>query len=290
MELKLSELSKFYGKKKALDNFSYSFNRGLYALLGPNGAGKSTLMNILSVNLMASSGKITWNGKNILTLGKDYRKLIGLVPQAQNLYDNFTVEMILDYFSVLKGLEKSFIDKEIERVLKLVNLTDIRKKLVSSLSGGMKRRLVIASALLGSPKILILDEASTGLDPKERIRIRNILQTLKEDTIIIYATHIVSDVESLADQIILLKDGKILRTGTYNELAEQINGHVAEAKLSKEEYSTFIENKLISNVRPKADGYIVRFIDDKKNFNVYPSLEDIYIYYFGENYHEDNRI
>lgn len=219
-KLEIISVSKHYGKKQALNNFSFTFTNGIYGLLGPNGAGKTTLMNIITDNLKPDKGNshINWNGNNIYTLGKEFRKQIGFMPQQQNLYDNMTAFDFLSYISALKNINKKEASIEIEELLKRVELDDSSNKKIGGFSGGMKQRVLIASALLGSPKLLIMDEPTAGLDPKQRVIIKRLVSELSDDMIIIISTHIISDIENIAKEILLLKNGSIIKSGTVQEL------------------------------------------------------------------------
>lgn len=219
--LKIENLTKKYGSVTALDNVSFELTTGVYGLLGPNGAGKSTLMNIITLGLNADEGTITWDGKSIYKLGKLYRNLLGFMPQQQGLYDGFTGFEFLNYIALLKGINKKKIKSEIYRVSSLTNMTKHLQKRVSGYSGGMKQRLLLSSAVIGNPKLVILDEPTAGLDPKERIRTRELIQSIAEDKIVIVATHIVSDIETIADEIILMKNGQLIEKNEYDELCEK---------------------------------------------------------------------
>ena len=210
MELMLSGVTKNYGHFTALQDFTYVFKEGVYGLLGPNGAGKSTLMNLITGNLSPDRGEILLNGKSIKDLGISYLKHIGFVPQQQNLYPTFTGKRFLYYMAALKGMDKKRADLEIPEILNMLNLTKQQDKKIREYSGGMKQRLLIGQALLDHPSILIFDEPTAGLDPKERIGIRNIISGFSEDRIVIFATHVVSDVEKAATEVLFLKDGLLL--------------------------------------------------------------------------------
>lgn len=210
MELMLSGVTKNYGHFTALQDFTYVFKEGVYGLLGPNGAGKSTLMNLITGNLSPDRGEILLNGKSIKDLGISYLKHIGFVPQHQNLYPTFTGKRFLYYMAALKGMDKKRADLEIPEILNMLNLTKQQDKKIREYSGGMKQRLLIGQALLDHPSILIFDEPTAGLDPKERIGIRNIISGFSEDRIVIFATHVVSDVEKAATEVLFLKDGLLL--------------------------------------------------------------------------------
>lgn len=220
--LKIDNLYKSYGKTKALNNVSMELPNGIYALLGPNGAGKSTLMNILTLGLRPDSGNVLWDELPIEKVGKDYRAILGFMPQQQGLYDGFHGVDFLSYISSLKDVPKKHIREEVERVAALVNLSDRIRDRLSAYSGGMKQRILLAAAIIGNPKLIILDEPTAGLDPKERIRTREIVKAMAKDKIIIFATHVVSDIESIADEVILLKKGMIADKGSPEKLCERL--------------------------------------------------------------------
>lgn len=218
MQVDLEKVTKNYGNKTALNNVSLSFTEGVYGLLGPNGAGKSTMMNLITGNLKPSSGSICCDGTDIFRLGAAYRSLLGYAPQQQGLYDTFTGRKFLSYMATLKNIPKKEIKPEIDRVLSYVNLTEAAKRPIGSYSGGMKQRILIAQAILGSPRIVVLDEPTAGLDPKERVRIREKIKEIAENKIILVSTHVVSDIQSIADEIVLLKDGEIADINTVQNL------------------------------------------------------------------------
>ncbi|GHV05880.1 ABC transporter ATP-binding protein [Clostridia bacterium] len=224
MKLRMSNLTKIYPKstQPALDNFNFEFTPGIYGLLGPNGAGKSTLMNIITCNLEQTSGEIVCNENAIGNA--DYRRLLGYVPQQQGLYESFTLLRFMRYMSALKDIPANVAETQIFELLERVNLSDSINKRLGAFSGGMKQRTLFAQALLGDPKILILDEPTAGLDPKERIRSRNLIQSVAQDKIVIFATHVVSDVEGIGKEFLFLKKGELIRQGTPPELRED-NGN-----------------------------------------------------------------
>lgn len=223
--LKINGLTKSYnkGKTKAINSIKLELSNGIYALLGPNGAGKSTLMNILTLGLKQDSGEVLWNKETIEKAGWDYRTILGYMPQQQGLYDSFRGLDFLCYIASLKDVHKKNIKGEVTRVAKIVNLNDRMNDRLLSYSGGMKQRILLASAILGDPKLLILDEPTAGLDPKERIRVREAVKSMAEDKIIIFATHVVSDIETIADEIILLKKGIIADRGRVSDLCTKFN-------------------------------------------------------------------
>ena len=211
MKLEIKNLSKTYvkGKPKSLDNLSTEFTSGVYGILGPNGAGKSTLMNIIADNIKADSGEVLYNGENIIKLGKDFRNILGYMPQQQGIYKSFTGRRFLWYMASLKGIPKKEAKERIENVLNLVNLKDHADKKLGAYSGGMKQRILIAQALLNDPEVLLLDEPTAGLDPMERIRIRNFISEIAINKIVIITTHIVSDIQYISKEILLMNKGKL---------------------------------------------------------------------------------
>ena len=285
MKLDIKDISKSYViKKKALSHINISFSPGVYGLLGPNGAGKSTLINIITDNIRADSGQVLYNGEDIYSLKERYRDIIGYMPQQQVLYDNFTGEEFLWYMAALKGIDKKIAKKRINELLNMVNLYSEKDKKVGSYSGGMKQRILIAQAMLNDPYILIMDEPTAGLDPSERIRIRNFLSTISENKIIILATHIVSDIESIAKEIIILRDGKVINAGKPETLLSEISNKVFEVKVDiNSEYN--VQSSKIANIRIGENEKIYRVVQDDipEGFdyvNAKAGLEELYLYYF----------
>ncbi len=218
MELKLKNVTKRYGAVTALDDFSVTFTPGIYGVLGANGAGKSTLMNLLTDNVRRDAGSITFDGEDILDLGDAFRAVLGYMPQQQGVYEQMTAQSFAAYMAQLKGLRGAELRRQVDEALSLTNLADVRHKKVGGFSGGMKQRLLLAQALLGDPKVLLLDEPTAGLDPRERVRIRNYIKELARDRIVLLATHIVSDIESIADQVLLMKKGRLVMEDTPQAL------------------------------------------------------------------------
>ncbi|MEG0276184.1 MAG: ATP-binding cassette domain-containing protein [Coprobacillus sp.] len=227
--LEIKNISKSYHDNRALNQMNLTLKEGVYALLGPNGSGKSTLMNIICQLLNADQGEILWEGQPIQSLGKLYFEKIGYAPQQQGLYDEFTGLRFLTYMAILKEIPKQDIEEEVKRVAMLVNMQDELKKKCKEYSGGMKQRILVAQALLGNPELLLFDEPTAGLDPKERVSLREVFQSLSTSHILLITTHVVSDVESIAKEIIFLKKGEIVQKGTVNQLINKChNAHALE--------------------------------------------------------------
>lgn len=222
MNLTLTNLTKRYGDLTALDDFSITFEPGIYGVLGANGAGKSTMINLITDNVKRDGGSITFDGREILEMGDGFRAILGFMPQQQGIYEAMTAQSFVTYMGRLKGMKGKELHAQVNEVLDLTNLADVRHKKVGGFSGGMKQRVLLAQALLGDPKVLLLDEPTAGLDPKERVRIRNFIKELARDRIVLLATHIVSDIESIADQVLLMKKGRLLRVDTPQALIAAI--------------------------------------------------------------------
>ena len=287
MELKIEQVTKTDGAKHALNQFSVVLKEGIYGLLGPNGAGKSTLMNIITDNLAATSGTVYWEGKKIQSLGKQYREILGYMPQQQGMYDEFTVEHFLWYMASLKGMKRKDAKEQINQLLSVVNMTQNRKKLLKGLSGGMKQRVLLAQALLNDPKILILDEPTAGLDPKERIRIRNLISEIALNKIVLLATHVVSDIEYTAKELILMNEGVLIAKDTPSNLIKMVTNQVWELKVKEADLKEIAKKYKVSNIIAEEDGIVVRIIEKKEAIEsqwnpvmVRPNLEDLYLYLF----------
>lgn len=286
MELEFVQLTKSYKKKMALDHVSAVLNSGVYGLLGANGAGKTTLINIFVGILKGDGGKILVDGEDVMKLGKEFLSKIGYMPQYPVFYRDFTVMDFMLYMCALKGISKKDGMERTKELLKIVNLADAEGKKIGALSGGMRQRVGIAQAMLGNPEILILDEPTAGLDPQERIRFRNLISRFSQDRIVLLATHIVSDVEFIANEVMLLKEGKLIRKNTPEALEHEIDGKVWSLRLSGNEELRAYENFLISNVRRVEEGLTVRILSEELPGEgarrVKPGLEDVFLYYFGK--------
>ena len=293
MELFFCNISKSYSYNLALYNFTVSLQPGIYALLGPNGSGKSTLMNIITDNLKADSGEITYTSdegitENVLKMGVRFREKLGFMPQYPGLYPNFTVERFMWYMAALKGLPKEKAKKDIPEILAAVELDDVPKRKIGALSGGMKQRLTLAQAVLGDPEILILDEPTAGLDPKQRISIRNYISRIAFNKIVIIATHVVSDIEFIARDIIMLKKGVIVDNAPPHELTKKIEGKVWNVPCLESEVQSMQDTFRVTNIaRDEESGNVsLRVLSDEKPSEdskiVTPTLEDYYLYIFGD--------
>ena len=285
MKLIFDKISKSYGKNKALSEFSAELDAGIYALLGPNGSGKSTLMNILTDNLKADNGKIYYDGEDVLKMGERFREKLGFMPQYPGMYGNFTAESFLLYMAALKGMKKSEAEKSIPEILGAVELSDVANHRISSFSGGMKQRLALAQAVLGDPSVLVLDEPTAGLDPKQRIAIRNYISRISFNKIVIIATHVVPDVEYIAKNIIMLKKGVIVDNAPPAELLRKIDGCVWCVKTSAEKVAAIQNEYTVTNILKEDDGVTLRILSNEKPpydaYNVSPSLDDYYLHVFG---------
>lgn len=287
MELTVYNLTKDFGGKRAVDNVSFRLSYGVYGLLGPNGAGKTTLMKMLVDILTPSAGEVCLNGVNIHELGASYRDKLGYMPQEIGVYKNFSARKFLKYIAALKGITGKAADEKIEELLDLVGLRDVGRKKLGGFSGGMLRRIGIAQTLLNDPEILILDEPTAGLDPQERIRFRNIISELSENRIVVLSTHIISDMEFIAGEVIIMRNGGVLKVDTTDQLLQEVEGKVWSATVSRSMFHKVKSQYTIGNIIQKSDGVEMRMIGDKKpDFPcepIKPILEDVFSYYFGGN-------
>ncbi len=292
MELELNHLSKQYKDKIAVDSLTAALSPGIYGLLGANGAGKTTLMRMICGILNPTSGNVTLDGKDTLGMGENYRDLLGYLPQNFGYYPVFSAIDYLFYVAALKGLTKSAAKVRTNELLETVSLQTVAKKKIKTFSGGMRQRLGIAQALLNDPKILVLDEPTAGLDPKERVRFRNLISEISQDKIVILSTHIVSDVEYIADKILVMKDGRLVHQGKPDEITASINGYVWECKINPEQTKQMDTQFTVSNLKHEGAQDMLRIISKQKPIEnavqVEPTLEDLYLYYFSEE--TDNQI
>jgi ABC-type multidrug transport system ATPase subunit len=293
MKLILNGITKTYGSNMVLCDFTVVLEPGIYALLGPNGSGKSTLINIITDNLKADSGEILYAGEdgteeNVLKMGTSFREKLGFMPQYPGLYSNFTVERFMWYMAALKGMKKSEARTQIADILHAMELDDVLRRKIGALSGGMKQRLTLAQAVLGDPEILILDEPTAGLDPKQRIAIRNYITKTAFNKIVIIATHVVSDIEYIARDIIMLKKGAIVDSAPPHELLKKIQGKVWNIPCKEADVQMMQDKFHVTNIaRDEVNGdVILRALSDENPFgnakNVMPTLEDYYLYVFGD--------
>ncbi len=285
MELKTIELTKNFGSKTAVNHLNVTLTNGVYGLLGANGAGKTTFMRLLCNIQTPTSGKIVLNGKNIEGLNEKYRGLLGYLPQHFGYYPDFAALDFLLYVSALKGLNEKNAKKKSKELLEAVGLSAESKHKIKTFSGGMKQRLGIAQAMLGDPHILILDEPTAGLDPKERVRFRNLISAFAKNRIVILSTHVVSDVEFIAEEIIMMKSGQIVHFGKPQEITAEIDGQVWECAVPSAHAETYAAKFNTSNLRNTDRGEtILRIISERPPMEnavrVQPNLEDLYLFYF----------
>lgn len=285
MNVRFEHISKKYGAKYALKDFSATLTNGVYGLLGTNGAGKTTLINAF-MGIIPAQGEIFIDDINIRTMGADFLGNIGYLPQYPKFYKDFTVLEFLRYMCVLKDIPKDVGEQRITDLLETVNLTEASGKKVGALSGGMRQRLGIAQAMLSDPGILILDEPTAGLDPRERIRFRNLISKFAENRIVILATHIVSDIEFIANQIILLHEGDMLKFGSPAELCQELHGKIWALTLDAPDVPTELVHHTISNMAREDEGIRLRIISEEKPhpdaLPVLANLEEVFLYHCGE--------
>lgn len=292
MELKFDNLTKKFKDFTAVNHLNVTMTNGVYGLLGVNGAGKTTLMRMLCTLLKPTSGTITYNGNDIFEMDSDYRKLLGYLPQEFGFYPEFTVQDYLLYIASLKGIRPAAARKRVKELTAKVGLSKAANKKMKKLSGGMKRRAGIAQAMLNNPKILVLDEPTAGLDPNERIRFRNLISELSEERLVLLSTHIVSDIEYIANEIWLMKDGNIMHEGTADEIINSIPENVWECFVEKQMVPDFMKKYKISNMKAEPKGVVLRIISGEKPFMnaeiTDTTLEDVFLYYFGEKAGDEN--
>ena len=282
MELKISRVTKQFSAKIAVDKVSLEMKPGVYGLLGANGAGKTTLLRMICGVLSPDSGEISLDRFSVKE--EEYRNCLGYLPQEFGYYPNFTAWDFMMYMAALKGIPRNRAKVRIEKLLETVNLKGSEKKKIAVFSGGMKQRLGIAQALLNNPKLLVLDEPTAGLDPKERVKFRNMISRLGQDRIVILSTHIVSDIEYIADEILLMKEGSILQKGSLPEILEPIQGKVWECKVNPARETQILEQYAVVNMREDTEGVFLRVAGEQSPsadaVSVEATLEDLYLYYF----------
>ena len=282
--LPLNNVSKNFGKFTAVENISLNMDNGLYALLAPNGAGKTTIIKMITTLLNPTEGEILYDGVNIKTMGAAYRELLGYLPQDFGYYKNNTPKQYLSYLAALKGVPKKETAEKIDYLLEMVGLSENADKKMRKFSGGMIQRVGIAQAMLNDPKILILDEPTAGLDPKERVRFRNIISVLSKDRIVILSTHIVSDIESIANQVILIRDKHIYKMDSVANICNELSGKVFEMQVSDKEYAQMEEKYIILSARQEKGYMTIRVFDEADDgtdndnkISVSPNLEDVFL-------------
>lgn len=285
MKLEFINITKRYKKTKVIDNFNLTLSEGIYGFLGPNGAGKTTLMNILTTIIEPSTGDITYEGKSIYKEQKQFRNILGYMPQEVGIYPHFSARDLLRYVACLKGIEKGETEARIMELAQLVNLSDQLDIKCGKYSGGMKRRLGLACALLNDPKVLILDEPTAGLDPIERIRFRNMIANLSRNRIVIIATHIVHDIDHISDYVLMINKGHLLRISSPRILVDELSGKVWEISVDIKHSKKYEANPYVTRIHGDGNNVSVRFLSDVKPFpecrETAPDLEDVYMYYFS---------
>ncbi|MBW9146487.1 ABC transporter ATP-binding protein [Clostridium sp. CM028] len=285
-KLEIKKLTKTFGKKNANNNITLTLENGVYGLLGPNGAGKTTLMKQIVTLTKPTSGEIIYNGKSIYDKEDEYRNIIGYLPQEFGAYKNFTAKQFLKYVAALKGIDKNSASEKIDELLNLVGLYEVRNKAVGKFSGGMKRRVGIAQVLLNDPKVVVLDEPTAGLDPQERARFRNLIAEISKDKIIILSTHIISDIEAVARETIMIKNGSVIIKGNHKDILSGMTGKVYKITTNKENEIMDIQRDYkVVNMQRGADSTQLRVVSDKMPLyvsaqSIEPSFEDVYMFYF----------
>lgn len=286
MELRIENLTKQYGVAIAVNNLSLTLGRGVYGLLGANGAGKTTLMRLLCDIQTPTSGSVSYDGEDIRRSGDRYRNLLGYLPQHFGFYPDFTAYRFLLYMSAVKGLSRGYAKERSLELLEEVGLLKVKDKKIKTFSGGMKQRLGIAQAMLNNPRVLILDEPTAGLDPKERVRFRNLISSYSQDKIVLLSTHIVSDVEYIAGEILVMKRGVLLHQGRPHEIIKSIEGKVWECSVPNASVPRMQEEFNVGNLRSEGEQTTLRIISDQKPVETAvpaaPNLEDLYLYYFSD--------
>ncbi|MGG5461292.1 ATP-binding cassette domain-containing protein [Clostridium sp. B9] len=291
--LVVNNVTKKYGDFLAIEDINLEFKNGVYALLAPNGAGKTTLIKLLTTLIFPTKGEILYDGTDILSLDEEYRDKIGYLPQDFGYYRNYSPKKFLLYLAALKGIKQDDAKKRIKEVLKLVSLEEVENKKMKGFSGGMIQRVGIAQALLNDPKILILDEPTAGLDPKERVRFRNLLSDLSRNRIVIISTHIVSDIEFISNEVVMIKDHRVLYKDSIEKICSTLNGMVYEATMEFNESLEFRKNNIVLSEKQEGGMVKIRFISENNSESnekndewkeVIPNIEDVFLY----QYRDDN--
>ena len=285
MKLLLDHVSKKYGNKYALKDLNIEFSDGVYGILGANGAGKTTLISIITGILQQTSGQVKLDGSDIRDMGTKYLDKIGYLPQYPQFYPNFRVKEFLMYMCSIKDIPQKKAKEILPEIMVEVNLCDHMNKKIKELSGGMRQRLGIAQAILNDPQILILDEPTAGLDPKERVRFRNILSVLSKDRIVILSTHIVSDIESIANHVIMIKEKQLLKNDTVPNICKELEGKVFEKSINESEIQEFEQKRIILSMRQESEKMMVRYYSEEEDNNARPctpNLEDVFLVTYRE--------
>lgn len=281
--LEIKNLTKKYGDFTALKGVNLALDKGVYGILGANGAGKSTFLNLITDNIRRTDGEILYDGREILSMGGKFRKKVGYTPQLQGMYEDFTAGQFLRYIGALKGMKHRKCREQVREVLDLVGLGSVSHKKLGTFSGGMRQRVLLAAAMLDDPEILILDEPTAGLDPEERIRLRNHIAQISADRTVLLATHVVSDIECIAEKVILMNKGNILKFASPTELMADIEGKVGEYASNFDEINILKEKYGKGQVMRRQSGFVLRIAQEKLPENFVPvhdiTLEDVYLYY-----------
>lgn len=285
-ELELVDIQKSYGEKIAVQSINLRLQHGVYGLLGENGAGKTTLMRMICGILKPSQGNILCDGMEIRQMGGTYRSLLGYLPQDFGYYEDFTAYRFMNYMAALKAIPEDYAKNRIDEMLETVDLAAVKNERLRTFSGGMIRRIGIAQALLNNPEILILDEPTSGLDPKERVRFRNIISSLGRNRLVILSTHIVSDVEYIADKIMIMKNGKMIQMGTEAQMLEEVKDCVWKCLITEEEAEVLNKKYIVSNLKNQSEKVELRIVSKEKPLEsavpLEPGLEDIYLFYMQQ--------
>ncbi|MDO4482165.1 MAG: ABC transporter ATP-binding protein [Bacillota bacterium] len=286
MKLVMEGVTKKFRDWTAVDSVSYSMENGIYGLLGVNGAGKTTLMRMITTLIKPTEGRIACDGRDIFQMGGEYRNIIGYLPQDFGYYPDFSVKDYLLYISSIKGIKPAAAKKRTEELIHKVGLDKSECRKMKKLSGGMKRRVGIAQAMLNDPKILILDEPTAGLDPNERIRFRNLISELSEDRLVLLSTHIVSDIEYIAGEILMMNEGRLAAAGTADKLVSEMEEKVWTVSCGRNEAEYYRQHYKVSNIRHLREGTVLRVLSDvpptENAVQAEATLEDLFLYCFGE--------